>query len=249
MTVRPTERALLAAAVLTLAATAHASPPGSPLAQPTPAAAEPAPFVATYTISWHGVPAGSSTLELRKTAPQLYLYTSTDRAYGVFRLAFPHPLRQSSRLQIADGEVEPLAFQTGGTGNDVTAQFDWSAGRVTGMAKGKLLDLKLQPGTQDPLSVQIAIMLKLEARNPPDSFWMLNTDEIDRFQYVRHEETTLDTPVGKLHTILYTSHAPGTQKTTYLWLAPALDYMPARAEQHVKGSTQVALEIEAFARK
>jgi len=89
-------------------------------------------------------------------------------------------------------------------------------------------------------------MLKLQAQNVPNSFWMLNTDEIDRFQYVRHEESTLDTPLGKLHTILYTSHQPGSNKTTYLWLAPALHYMPARAEQRVKGSTQVALQIRAF---
>jgi hypothetical protein len=129
------------------------------------------------------------------------------------------------------------------------AQFDWKNGRVTGTAKGKPLDLKLQPGTQDPLSVQIAIMLKLQAGDTPNSFWMLNTDEIDRFEYVRHEETTLDTPLGKLRTILYTSHAPGSDKTTWLWLAPALEYMPARAEQRVRGSTQLSLEIRAFTRK
>ena len=228
-------RTVPAVALVAAAAAAHAAP-----------ASQPVPFVATYTITWHGIAAGSSTLELRKTAPQLYLYTSTDIAYGVFRLAFPHPLRQSSLFRIAAGEVEPLAFQTGGTGNEVKAQFDWKIGQVTGTAKGKLLDLKLQPGTQDPLSVQIAIMLELQAQNPPDAFWMLNTDSIDRFQYIRHEETTLDTPLGKLHTILYTSHHAGSDKTTYLWLAPALDYMPARAEQHVKGNTEVSLEIQAF---
>jgi hypothetical protein len=239
MTRRRTERAILAAALLMAAAMAHAA-----------RASEPVPFLATYTITWHGISAGSSTLELRQTAPQLYLYTSTDEAYGVFRLAFPHPLHQSSRLRIAAGEVEPLAFQAAGAGNEVMAQFDWKDSHVTGTAKGKLLDLKLQPGTQDPLSVQIAIMLRLQARDSaPDAFWMLNTDEIDRFQYVRHEETTLDTPLGKLRTILYTSHKPGSDKTTYLWLAPALDYMPARAEQHVKGNTQVSLEIRAFTRK
>lgn len=238
MTVRRTERAVLVVALVAAVAAAHAAP-----------ASKPIPFVATYTITWHGVAAGSSTLELRETAPQLYLYTSTDNAFSLFRLAFPHALRQSSRFRITAGEVEPLAFQAGGTGNDVMAQFDWKIGQVTGMAKGKLLDLKLQPGTQDPLSVQIAIMLKLEARDAPDAFWMLNTDEIDRFQYVRHKEATLDTPLGKLHTILYTSHEAGSDKTTYLWLAPALDYMPARAEQHVKGSTQVSLEIQAFKRQ
>lgn len=251
MTRRPrkTELAVLALAVMAAAATSHASPAGGALSPPTAPASEPVPFVATYTIEWHGVPAGSSTLRLRKTAPQSYLYTSTDTANGVFRLAFPHPLSQSSRFRVAAGEVEPLAFRTGGGGNEVIAQFDWKIGQVTGTAKGKLLDLKLQPGTQDPLSLQIAIMLKLQAQDAPAAFWMLNTDSIDRFQYVRHEETTLDTRLGKLHTILYTSHAAGSDKTTYLWLAPALDYMPARAEQHVKGSTQVSLEIQAFKRQ
>ena len=236
----------LAAAALMAAATGHAAPAAGAPSQPTAPLSGPAPFVATYTVAWHGIAAGTSTLELRKTAPQLYLYTSTDEADGVFRLAFPHALRQSSRFRIAAGEVQPLAFQAAGAGNEVMAQFDWKTGQVTGMAKGKLLALKLQSGTQDPLSVQIAIMLKLLARNAPDSFWMLNTDEIDRFQYVRHDEGTLDTPLGKLRTILYTSHQSGSNKTTYLWLAPALDYMPARAEQRVKGSTQVALEIRAF---
>ncbi|MDE2450288.1 MAG: DUF3108 domain-containing protein [Gammaproteobacteria bacterium] len=230
------ERAIITAALLAAAALAHAAP-----------AQQPVPFVATYTITWHGVTAGISTLALRETAPQLYLYTSTDKAYGIFRVAFPHPLQQSSRFRISGGEVAPVTFQAGGAGNEVMAQFDWKAGQVTGMAKGKLLELKLRPGTQDPLSVQIAIMLKLQGQDAPAGFWMLNTDEIDRFQYVRHGESTLDTPLGKLRTILYTSHQPGSNKTTYLWLAPALDYMPARAEQHVKGSTQVSLQIKAFA--
>ena len=246
MAVRRAEHALVAAALLAAAATGYAAPAANTVSQPPPRVVRPVPFVATYTISWHGVTAGSSTLELRETAPQSYLYTSTDTAYGVFRLAFHRPLRQSSRFKVEAGEVEPLAFEAGGVGNDVMAQFDWKTGLVTGMAKGKLLDLKLQPGTQDPLSVQIAIMLKLQAQDAPASFWMLNTDEIDRFQYVRHEESTLDTPLGKLRTILYTSHQSGSSKTTYLWLAPALGYMPARAEQRVKGSTQVALEIAAF---
>ncbi len=242
------ERALVSAALAAAALMAQAAPVGAALSRPTavPSASAPVPFVATYTIAWHGVPAGTSTLQLRQTAPQSYLYTSTDRASGVFRLAFPHPLRQSSRFRVTAGQVQPLAFQAGGAGNDVLAQFDWKSDRVTGMAKGKLLDLKLQAGTQDPLSVQIAIMLELLARDAPNGFWMLNTDEIDRFQYARQGEATLDTPLGKLRTILYTSHQPGSNKTTYLWLAPALNYMPARAEQREKGSTKISLQIEAF---
>lgn len=237
------ERAALATALLAAAAWTHA------VTRPAPALAQPTPFVATYTIAWHGITAGTSTLELRETSPQLYLYTSTDEAYGVFRLAFPHSARQSSRFKVTDSGVEPLLFQAGGLGQSVTVRFDWKIGQATGMAKGKLLDLKLPRGTQDPLSVQIALMLSLEAQNPPRRFWMLNTDEIDEFEYARHEESTLDTPLGKLRAILYTSHKPGSDRTTYLWLAPALDYMPVRAEQRIKGSTQLSLQLRAFARK
>ncbi len=248
MTLRTAERAGFAAAALLAAAAAHAAPPGHALSQPTAPGLKPVPFVATYTVAWHGIDAGTSTLELSRTSPQLYLYTSTDTAWGLFRMVFPHPARQSSRFRITAGEVEPLAFQASGIGNAVRAQFDWKNGQVTGIAKGKPLDLKLEPGTQDPLSVQIALMLKLQAGDAPNSFWMLNTDEIDRFGYVRHEETTLDTPLGKLRTILYTSQAPGSDKTTWLWLAPALGYMPARAEQRVKGSTRISLAIRTFTR-
>lgn len=249
MRARKTERAGLAAVVLLMAATAHAAPAGPALSQPPAPLSKPVPFVATYTVAWHGVTAGTSTLELSETAPQSYVYTSTDTAWSVFRLVFPHALRQSSRFRISAGQVEPLSFEAAGPGNPVMAQFDWKDHRVTGMAKGKLLDLKLRPGTQDPLSVQIAIMLELQSGDAPESFWMLNTDEIDRFQYARQGEATLDTPLGKLRTILYTSHAPGSDKTTYLWLAPALDFMPARAEQRVKGSTQISLAIRTFRRK
>jgi hypothetical protein len=235
------DRATVAAVMLAVGAWANA-------AQAPP---QPRPFIATYAIAWHGITAGSSTLELQQTGPETFLYTSTDNASGVFRLAFPDALRQSSRFRIAAGEVQPLAFEARGgpSKNDVTAQFDWKSGQATGSAKGKLLALKLEPGTQDPLSVQIALMLALQAQQPRQSFWMLNTDEIDRFEYVRHQESTLETPLGKLRTILYTSHQPGSNRTTYLWLAPVLDYMPVRAEQHVKGSTQLALEIRALKRK
>jgi hypothetical protein len=248
MSIRGAERAGFAAAVL-LAAAAHAAPSSHALSRPTAPGLEPVPFVATYTVAWHGIDAGTSALALTRTSPQLYLYTSTDTAWGIFRMVFPHPARQSSRFRVTAGEVEPLAFEASGIGNAVMAQFDWKNGQVTGMAKGKPLELKLEPGTQDPLSVQIAIMLKLQAGDAPNSFWMLNTDEIERFGYVRHEETTLDTPLGKLRTILYTSQAPGSDKTTWLWLAPALDYMPARAEQRVKGGTRISLAIRTFTRK
>ena len=211
-----------------------------------PPAVAPPTFTATYSIAWHGITAGTSTLTLKQTAPGQYEYASVNHAHGLFRLFIRHAIRQESRFTVSDGQVRPLSFRAEGHGHPEQATFDWTSGRVTGTAKGKPLDLKLQPGTQDPGSVQIALMLAFLAGKPPSSFWMLNTDVINRFEFVRRGEATLDTPLGPLHTLIYTSHHAHARRTTYMWLAPSLDYLPARLEQRRGGETLFSLNILSF---
>lgn len=233
--VLPVALALLA--VLTLARA------GSPAA---PGAVKPPTFVATYSVAWHGITAGHSTLTLARTGPEEYRYSSVDRASGLFHLFLPHDITQESRFRLVNGQVQPLSFRSQGGGPPEDVHFDWARARVSGSAKHRQIDLKLEPGTQDPGSVQIALMLGFLTGKPPASFWMLNTDVINHFQFLRRGEATLHTPLGELHTLLYTSHHPGARRTTYMWLAPSLDYLPARLEQHRGGSTLFALNILSF---
>jgi len=221
---------------------------GSCRAAGAPPAVTPPTFTATYSIAWHGITAGTSTLTLKQTAPGQYEYTSIDHAHGLFRLFIRHAIRQQSRFTVSDGQVRPLSFRAEGHGHPERATFDWTSGRVTGTAKGKPLNLKLEAGTQDPGSVQIALMMAFLAGRPPSSFWMLNTDVINRFEFVRRGEATLHTPLGRLPTQIYTSHHAGARRTTYMWLAPSLDYLPARLEQHRGSDVLFSLSILTFKR-
>ncbi len=231
---------LLAGPALCLAGPQTGAPPGTALKPPT--------FVATYSIAWHGITAGESTLTLAETAPGQYRYSSVDHAHGLFALFLPHAITQESRFRLVHGQIQPLSFRSRGGGPPEDVRFDWTSGRVSGTAKNKHIDLKLEPGTQDPGSVQIALMMAFLAGKPPPSFWMLNTDVINQFQFVRRGEATLDTPLGKLQTVLYTSHHAKARRTTYMWLAPSLDYLPVRLEQHRGDSTLFSLNIRAFKR-
>ena len=213
-----------------------------------PAALKPPTFVATYSVAWHGITAGESTLTLAATAPGQYRYSSVDHAHGLFRLFLRHAITQESRFRLVDGQIQPISFRSQGGGPPENVRFDWRSGRVTGTAKHKQIDLKLEPGTQDPGSVQISLMLGFLAGHPPASFWMLNTDVINQFEFVRRGEATLDTPLGRLHTLIYTSHHAGARRTTYMWLAPSLDYLPVRLEQHSGDSTLFSLNILRFRR-
>jgi Protein of unknown function (DUF3108) len=218
-------------------------------AQATNAAApdDSADFTAKFAIEWHGITAGYTTLELTRTASDTYTYKSRNMARGIFRLAFPDVISQTSTFAIVNGEVRPATYHAddGEPDSDkaVTLRFDWQAGRITGTAEKKPVDLALQSGTQDTLSVQIELMREVAAGRSPKSFWLIDDDQIKEYKYTREGTETLDTPLGKLETVRYRSEHAGSDRVTRLWLASSLGYLPIRAERSRAGKVDFGLEI------
>jgi hypothetical protein len=170
----------------------------------------------------------------------------------LFRLAFPDAITQRSEFSLAADGVRPSRYHADdGSANSkrsVTLSFDWNTMRVTGTAEGKPVDAPLKPGTQDGLSVQIALMYELAAGRSPQHFWLINKDEVTNYEYMREGMATLDTPLGTLETIIYRSQRPGSSRVTRLWFAPSLGYLPVRAQQLRRGKPEFALSIRALTR-
>ncbi len=72
------------------------------------------PFRATYVAEWKGMSAANSTVELKHVEGDIYTYSSVNTARGMFRMAFPDALSQTSTFKIIDGRVVPQLF--GGIG-------------------------------------------------------------------------------------------------------------------------------------
>jgi hypothetical protein len=204
-------------------------------------------FTAKFGIEWHGITAGYTTLELTRTAPNTYTYKSSNVARGIFKLAFPDVISQTSTFAVVNGEVQPATYHAddGAPDSDkaVTLRFDWKTRRVTGIAEKKPVDLPLQSGTQDTLSVQIELMNEVAAGRSPQSFWLIDNDEIKEYKYTREGTETLDTPLGKLETVRYRSEHAGSDRVTRLWLASSLGYLPIRAERSRAGKVDFGLVI------
>lgn len=212
----------------------------------------PQPFVGTYTVEWRGMNAGTSTLELVLKGGADYSYRSSNVARGLFRLAFPDAITQQSDFSIVNDVVQPSTYRADDGSEDkersIILHFDWKAMRVTGTAENKSVDQPLKPGTQDGLSVQIALMRELAAGRSPQVFWLINKDEVTDYQYTNEGNATLDTPLGKLETVVYRSQHPGSSRVTRLWFAPALGYLPVRAQQSRRGKPEFTLNIRAATR-
>jgi hypothetical protein len=233
---------ILLAPLATLAVmNAHAAEPSCPQ-----------PFTITLDVEWRGMSAGTSTLQLTRKSATEYTYTSSNKASGFFKLAIPDTITQISNISIVDGKVRPGTYVgddgSSDTDKDVSLNFDWTKNRVTGTAENKPVDEQLEPGVQDSLSVQLALMCALAAGQSPQSFHLIDKDEIKEYQYRHEGNATLDTPVGKLETVIYTSQRTGANRLTRLWIAPSLGYLPVRAEQVRKGKRELQLKVRAVER-
>jgi hypothetical protein len=196
--------------------------------------------------------AGTSILELTRQSDNAYTYTSRNTARGFFRLAVPDTVTQTSHFTIEGGKVVPATYVgddgSSDTDRDVSLKFDWSAKHVTGTAENRPVDQPLEPGVQDSLSVQIALMCELAQGRSPASFQLIDKDEVKEYQYTREGEAKLDTSIGKLDTVIYKSQRKGSSRYTRLWIAPSLGYLPVRAEQAKRDRRELQLLIRALER-
>jgi len=217
-----------------------------------PAQADPVdlkPFQATYLIEWKGVTAGTSKLELKKAGADSYTYSSVNVARGVFRMAFSDAITQESTFRLSDGRVVPLAFRgTDEKERPIDLTFDWARKRVSGVAKGHDVDLELHEGAQDPMSLQIASLRSLAAGTPQGRISLIDSDKIKEYE-VRHEgNAQVETALGTLDTVVYTTQRTGTDRLTRTWVAPALGYLPVKAERIRGKKVEITMRIESVDR-
>jgi hypothetical protein len=215
-----------------------------PTAAPAAGSAAPVgvrPFKASYVLSWKGISAASADLDLTRSSDGHYTYVSRNLAKGLFRLAFPGEITQKSTLQIDGERVVPLSYRgddgTSSSDRDVSLDYDWSTGRVRGIAEKEKVDLELRADAQDPMTVQIAMIMQLAAGREPREFWLVDKKEIKEYRYTREAPARVRTALGEFDTVVYSSRRPDSDRITRVWYAPALGYTPVKAER-VRGDKQ-----------
>jgi hypothetical protein len=216
-------------------------------------AAELAPFEASFTVEWKGMTAGTARLALKRADARHWIYTSENNARGIFKVAIPGTIRQSSELSIEDGRVVPRHFVTDDGSEkgkrDSDVRFDWNAGRATGTAEGKTVDAPLQPGLQDSLSIQIALIHELVSGRTPAGFVMLDRDEVKDYLYTAEGKDRVKTALGEHETVIYSSRRPDSDRKTLFWCAPDLGYLPVKVERRKGSKVEWSMTIATLKRE
>ncbi len=263
----------LAATALALSAACAVADPGQPVPATAPAAApaaaaqnvvagaqsDAAPGLRAHAIvyraAFKGMGAGSLELTLRhETVPGTWVYET--RAYPSFLASFvinPRSRERSAFGLDAAGRVAPHHYRlddgTPEHRDDVELSYDRTHGRVTGRARGTAFELPLEPGTQDAMSIRLAVSVDLLAGRDPADYPMIDGSELKHFVYRRVGHERIHTALGQLDTVVYTSERRGAgprDRTWRYWYAPALDWLPVRIEQREDGRARFEFELRSL---
>ena len=214
-------------------------------------AAQLRPFVAQYSAKYTFLSVGEIRLELQHgQGPGMWVLETRGDPGGLARLITSAQLRQTSRLELTDGRIRPLAFKLDdGVPNkqeDISLDFDWTRGRATGTAKGKPVDVELAPDTQDPTSFNLALMMALQDGRPISPLPMVDGPKLKTYQQRRMRTERITTPAGTFDTVLIVSSREGSDREAHMWLAPKLGYLAVQVEQYRKGKRLFAMYLERY---
>ena len=209
------------------------------------------PYQASYRGIWHGMVVAVSELKLEQTG-DTWTYSSSSTPRGIGRLAAGvFPPRQVSVVRVTGAGVKPLSYKSegGDSGKSIELSYDWQAHRVTGTYEGTPVDLPLTPGVEDDASVELALTVELLAGRTPKTFRIIDKDGTREYEFARDGEATLETPMGKIATVVYRSQKAHSPRITRFWCAPERGYIPIKVEQTRGDEVQWTMEIESLTRK
>jgi len=211
-------------------------------------AEEPIPtYTATYNVEYKGRDVGNSIQSLVRDGDR-YRFRSATQARGLARLVRSRPLIEESVFDLHDGKPRPLEFRLeDGTrkGEDnVAIEFDWTAGVARVTAKDGRVDLPLEPGVHDRATLQLVLMLELGRMTEPTSHALIDDASVKSYSYEIAGRETLVTPAGTHDTIKVVQRREGSSRHTIIWLAPELDHLPVKIEQHRDDEILTTLLLE-----
>lgn len=208
----------------------------------------PDPFVAKYSVTFRGLNGGTLRMQLKRgDQPSQYVFETTADPSMLASFFVSRDAVERSVLEATPEGVRPLSWMAedgkSGHKDDGDLKFDWTAGRVSGDSEGKPVSLPIEPGVQDRMSMQVSVMASLLRGQEPGEIAMINDEHVRHYSYTRAGTATMDTPVGKVETVIYESTRPNSNRLSRVWHAPSLGYLPVRMEQVRKGKVETVMTL------
>lgn len=208
----------------------------------------PEPFTARYDVDFAGL-GGELTSTLERNGVDVWVFENRTRAKGVARMMRPRDVVDRSEF-VRDGErlvPQRFDFSDGSRRNKRgnVIEFDWHERRAASDYDGERKPLELGDGTLDRQLMQIAMMRDLAAGVREAAYVVVDRHDVKRYEIDVVAEETVTVPAGEYRTLKIERRRPGSSRSSLLWCAPELGYLPVRLEQLKDGKVIATLTLTA----
>lgn len=207
--------------------------------------AAPAPFTAVFDLAAWGMTIGETTWRLSRDADG-FTYVSQSKPTGLFALIKRESVRESSRWRYVGGEARPVVYRyvrRGKKRRDLVMHFDWSKGIARTTEHGTTRSMHVPPGTLDKLGYVLALMRDLAAGRRQVSYTIADGEKLKTYAFRVIGEQRMRTALGSFHTLHVVRERHSTKRSTSIWCAPALGFLPVRVEHHETHGDDVTLTL------
>ncbi|WP_151703498.1 DUF3108 domain-containing protein [Nitrincola alkalilacustris] len=145
-------------------------------------------------------------------------------------------VREVSQFTVEEDFLKPLKYdyqrRVMGKRREASLSFDWENESVTTDIENQPWRMTITPGVQDKLSYQLQMRMDLAAGKEELIYEVADGGKLQEYRFRVIGEEVIDTPLGQLKSIkVERDRGEGSNRETYIWFAPELDYMVIRIHQ------------------
>jgi len=193
------------------------------------------PFQAIYTSQWDlGISlSGKAQRSLIKNPDGSYRLTTEASAMIA-------SITESTLFTFADDQIQPNHYRYQrkifNKTHDVEVAFDWPSQKVTNTAGGSDWVMGIVPHTLDKQGVQLRLQLDLASTPAIDgkiyAYDVADGGLLKTYLFIADGEDTIETPLGNYKSVrIKRDRGENTERETWIWFAPELDYTIVRIVQ------------------
>lgn len=205
-----------------------------------------APYHATYTVSWFGIPAGESSHRLSQHSNGHYRFeTQTTPSAAML----PYHYQESTEFSWENNRFLPQRYdynvKEGRRRKKGAVVFNWDTKQLCNHAMREPWQAELVDGIQDKLTQTFSLRYALKTGTNEFHYVVAEEDKIKPYHFSLIGEERLKTKLGTLQTVKI-EHISRKGARTTLWLAKKLDFLPVKMTQTRQGKVVASGEIQSL---
>jgi len=202
----------------------------------------------TYRSEVRGTYAGMVTQRVERGEDGTWVMRQHLDARRLARMMGYRDIDEVSVMELCDGRLRSLSFHSDGARRsdpDIEIHFDYAAGTVT-RSHEREMTFAIPSDGLDRGALQIALMQDLAAGGPREVYHVVSGPKVKEMRFHLIEETEITVPAGTFAVQLYERTEDEPDRSTRLWVAPSLDFLPVRMDEIRGGDVRSRLELDSI---